>query len=112
MTSFLNLINEHPASIANVPEQVKQFIDNKGFDPELSASPNDAIVSIKTDRTTPYDIYKDLLDEVVGDCEELKNTTSMKRYGIPFSSLEHESERREEIQRIYPKKISIAEPDN
>ncbi len=105
------LINEQPAAIANVREQVKRFIDNNGVDPDLSESPDDAIVSIKTDRRTPYNVYIDMLDEVMGAYEELRHAASMERFGVPFSSLEQGSERRAEIQEMYPKKISIAEPD-
>lgn len=105
------LINEQPAAIANVRDQVKRFIDNHGADPELSESPDDAIVSIKTDRRTPYNVYIDMLDEVMGAYEELRHEASMERFGVPFSSLEQGSERRAEIQEMYPKKISIAEPD-
>lgn len=105
------LINEQPAAIANVREQIKRFVDNNGVDPELSESPDDAIVSIKTDRRTPYNVYIDMLDEVMGAYEELRHAASMERFGVPFSSLEQGSERRAEIQEMYPKKISIAEPD-
>lgn len=105
------LINEQPAAIANVREMVKRFIDNNGVDPDLSESPNDAIVSIKTDRRTPYNVYIDMIDEVMGAYEELRHQASMERFGVPFSSLEQGSERRAEIQEAYPKKISIAEPD-
>ena len=105
------LLNEQPAAIANVREQVMRFIDNNGVDPDLSESPDDAIVSIKTDRRTPYNVYIDMLDEVMGAYEELRNRASMDLFGVPFSSLEQGSERRAEIQEMYPKKISIAEPD-
>ena len=105
------LLNEQPAAIAQVRDEVKRFIDNHGVDPDLSESPDDAIVSIKTDRRTPYNVYIDMLDEVMGAYEELRNAASMDRFGVPFSSLEQGSERRAEIQEMYPKKISIAEPD-
>lgn len=105
------LINEQPAAIASVKDRIKEFIDNNGVDPDLSESPEDAIVSIKTDRRTPYNVYIDMLDEVMGAYAELRHQASMDRFGVPFSTLEHGSERREEIQLMYPKKISIAEPD-
>lgn len=105
------LINEEPAAIANVRDQVRRFVDNRGADPNLSESPDDAIVSIKTDRRTPYNVYIDMLDEVMGAYEELRHQASMDRFGVPFSSLEQGSERRAEIQEMYPKQISIAEPD-
>lgn len=105
------LINEQPAAVASVRERVKEFIDNNGADPNLSESPDDAIVSIKTDRRTPYNVYIDMLDEVMGAYAELRNTASMDRFGVPYSSLEDNSVEQDEIQEMYPKKISIAEPD-
>lgn len=105
------LINEEPAAIPTVRERVREFVDNNGADPDLSESPDDAIVSIKTDRRTPYNVYIDMLDEVMGAYEELRNQASMERFGVPFSSLERNSAEREEITDIYPKRISIAEPD-
>lgn len=105
------LINEEPAAIATIRERVRTFVDNNGVDPDLSESPDDAIVSIKTDRQTPYNIYIDMLDEVMGAYEELRHQASMDRFGVPFSSLDRNSSEREEITEMYPKRISIAEPD-
>tara|TARA_R100001143_G_C3361275_1_gene136325 strand:+ start:39826 stop:40371 length:546 start_codon:yes stop_codon:yes gene_type:complete len=105
------LINEQPAAVASVRDLVKEFVDNNGADPDLSESPNDAIVSIKTDRRTPYNVYIDMLDEVMGAYAELRHQASMDRFGVPYSSFEQGDERRAEIQEMYPKKISIAEPD-
>lgn len=105
------LINEQPAAVASVRERVKDFIDNNGADPNLSESPDDAIVSIKTDRRTPYNVYIDMLDEVMGAYAELRHAASMDRFGVPYSSLEDNSVEQDEIQQMYPKKISIAEPD-
>lgn len=105
------LINEQPAAVNSVRERVKEFIDNNGADPNLSETPDDAIVSIKTDRQTPYNVYIDMLDEVMGAYAELRHQASMDLFGVPYSSLESNSERQLEIRELYPKKISIAEPD-
>ncbi|MCC5905406.1 MAG: biopolymer transporter ExbD [Balneolaceae bacterium] len=105
------LINDQPSAIASVRESVREFVNNNGVDPELSESPDDAIVSIKTDRRTPYNVYIDMLDEVMGAYEELRHQASMEQFGVPFSSLESGSERRVQIQEMFPKQISIAEPD-
>ncbi len=105
------LIDEEPASINTVRERVKRFVDNQGVDPDLSESPDDAIVSIKTDRRTPYNVYIDMLDEVMGAYAELRHQASMDRFGVPYSSLEQNSVEQTEIRDMYPKKISIAEPD-
>ncbi|MCG2588290.1 ExbD/TolR family protein [Rhodohalobacter sulfatireducens] len=105
------LIDEEPASLNIVKDRIKEFVDNNGADPDLSESPDDAIVSIKTTRQTPYNVYIDMLDEVMGAYAELRNQASMERFGVPFESFEDNSVEQEEIQELYPKKISIAEPD-
>ncbi|CAN5309052.1 biopolymer transporter ExbD [soil metagenome] len=105
------LLDEQPAAIAEVRQRVKDFVDNPNNDPELSESPDDAIVSIKTDRRTPYNVYIDMIDEVMGAYAELRNQASQERFGVPYSSLEQNSVRQDEIRDLYPKRISIAEPD-
>ncbi len=105
------LLDDDPVSTAEVRPRVKEFVDNPTNDPNLSESPDDAIVSIKTDRQTPYSVYIDMLDEVMGAYNELRNEASMDRFGVPYSALEEDSIQQEQIRELYPKRISIAEPD-
>ncbi len=105
------LINEEPSAIPEVRQRVREFVDNNGVDPNLSESPEDAIVSIKTDRRTPYSVYIDMLDEVMGAYNELRDQASQDRFGVPYSALEDDSVEQDEIRDAYPKQISIAEPD-
>ncbi|NBC27060.1 MAG: biopolymer transporter ExbD [Bacteroidetes bacterium] len=105
------LLDEEPAAVSEVRERVKEFVDNPNNDPNLSESPDDAIVSIKTDRRTPYNVYVDMLDEVMGAYAELRNQASQERYGVPYSALDDDSVEQDQIQELFPKKISIAEPD-
>ena len=105
------LIDEEPASLNTVKDRIKEFVDNNGVDPDLSESPDDAIVSIKTTRQTPYNVYIDMLDEMMGAYAELRNQAAMERYGVPYDSFDDGTVEEEEIQDMYPKKISIAEPD-
>lgn len=105
------LLDEKPAAVSEVRERVKEFVDNPNNDANLSESPDDAIVSIKTDRRTPYNVYVDMLDEVMGAYAELRNQASQERYGVPYSALDDDSVEQDQIQELYPKKISIAEPD-
>jgi len=105
------LLDDDPVSIAEVRQRVMDFVDNPTNDPNLSESPDDAIVSIKTDRQTPYNVYIDMLDEVMGAYNTLRNEASMSQYGVPYQSLEDDSIQQEQIRELYPKRISIAEPD-
>jgi biopolymer transport protein ExbD len=105
------LLDDEPVSIAEVRQRVKDFVDNPTNNPNLSESPDDAIVSVKTDRQTPYRVYIDMLDELMGAYEELRHEASMAQYGVPYSALEDDSVQQEQIRELYPKRISIAEPD-
>lgn len=105
------LIDEEQTSLDDVRDLVMEFIDNNGQDPELSDSPDEAIVSIKTDRDTPYRVYIDMLDEVMGAYQELRDRASQEQFGVNYSQLEDDSPQQEQISDMYPKKISIAEPD-
>lgn len=103
------LIDEEPSALTEVKQKIKDFVTNNGEDPNLSASPDKAIVSIKTDRKTPYSIYIDMLDEVMGAYEEIRNEEALRRFGRQYSKLGED--RQEVVKDVFPKKISIAEPD-
>lgn len=105
------LIDEEPTPVNQVKQKVVDFVTNEGEDPELSDSPDKAIVSIKTDRETPYNVYIDMLDEVMGAYADIRDQASQSQFGRNFSDLDDNSEERETIQDMYPKKISIAEPN-
>lgn len=107
----LVLMDEQPTAITEVKQKVKDFVSNNGEDPDLSDSPDKAIVSLKTDRQTPYRVYIDMLDEVMGAYAELRNQAAQERFGRSFEELDEDSEQYQQIRELYPKKISIAEPD-
>lgn len=107
----LVLMDEDPTPVDQVKTKVKEFIDNNGQNPELSDSPDKAIISIKTSRQTPYKIYIDMFDEVVGAYTELRNAAAQAEFGVNYGALEEDSPAQEKIGDMYPKQISIAEPD-
>ncbi|MBO6793079.1 MAG: biopolymer transporter ExbD [Balneolaceae bacterium] len=104
----LILMDEQPVSINEVRQKLMEFIDNPNNDETLAVSPEAAIVSLKTQKETPYRIYIDMLDEVMGAYKELRDAASRANYGVEFNRLQPESPQREQIQDMYPKKISIA----
>lgn len=107
----LILINDQPSGIAEVKSRITDFVDNsnRAQDPNLSEDPTKAIVSLKTDRATPYSIYIALLDEVRGAYMELWDVLSMQNYGVRYNALDND--RRGEIRKVYPMAVSEAEPD-
>ncbi len=105
------LMDDEPTDISQVKQNVKDFVTNNGEDPNLSESPDKAIVSIKTARQTPYRTYINMLDEVMGAYAELRNQAAQAQFGQNYSQLEEDSEQQQTVKDMYPKKISIAEPD-
>lgn len=106
----LVLLEEQPTPISQVKRKVKEFITNRGQNPNLSDSPDEAVVSIKTDRQTTYSVYIDMLDKVIGAYKEVRNAVSMRKFGKPFNALPDNSKQQEKIEDLIPKQISIAEP--
>jgi biopolymer transport protein ExbD len=102
-------MDDEPTPIEEVQTKLIEFIKNPDNNEELSASPQAAIVSLKTVRETPYRIYIDMLDEVIGAYAVLRNEVALANYGREYGSLNEEQ--RKAVDDIYPKKISIAEPD-
>lgn len=109
------LINGTPAALGQVKEKVMQFVSNNGQDPTLSENPDKAIISLKTDRQTPYDIYINMLDEVKGAYHDLRDQECRRRMGISYDQylmIQKEKDSKEDIFKdVYPQKISEAEPD-
>lgn len=106
------LINDTPTPVSQIKQKVKKFINNKGQNPNLSDSPQDAVVSIKTSRKTTYGIYISMIDKVVGAYKDLRDAASQARYGKNYNQLKDGSAAQTAIQKLYPKQISIAKPES
>lgn len=104
------LMDEEQFQLREVKAHLKDFIKNPNNDPDLAERPELAIVSIKTQRQTPYRIYVDMLDEVMGAYKELRDEAARTNYGVPYGALRDGGPQQENIKDMYPKKISIAEP--
>ena len=52
--------------VAQIKDMIKKFVLNNGRDPEMSDTPKDAIVSLKTDRGTSQEKFIEVLDQIQG----------------------------------------------
>lgn len=98
--------------MGQLKSMVKEFVLNEGRDPESSVSPQDAVVSFKTDRGTSYEKYIAVYDEVKGAyyeiyAERLGITPQEVRDGDFEPSVD---ERYDALRKEIPMSISIAEP--
>lgn len=103
------LMDDKPEDMSNIEQDVEKFLTNNGKDPNLSESPKMAVVSLKTDRKTEYDVYIDVLDRVVGAYDKVRNEYSLQHFGKPYDKLTKDQQK--EVQKAIPEQISEAEPN-
>jgi len=66
------------------------------------------VISVQTDRGTPYDIYFQVQNELVAAYNELRNEISKQKFGRLYEALSQEQ--KAAIRQYYPQNISEAEP--
>jgi len=103
------LMDDALVSVQDMNAVLTEFLMNYGVNPELSDSPEKAVISILTQAETPYRVYIDMLDEVMGTYNGIRNSESLSAFGSTFNRLSEEQQT--VIKKRIPKRISIAEPD-
>ena len=96
--------------ISQLREGASRFIDNNGIHPELSENPEKAIISLQNDRGTSYKMYIQVQNELAAAYNELRNDASLNKFGERYAALN--KTQKKEIRKMYPQKISEAEPKN
>jgi len=102
------LVNDEITRIQDLKELTKVFVDNNGVDPKKSDSPDEAVVSLKNDNGTTYEMYLSVHNELKAAYNELWNTESMVQYGKNYEELSNDERRT--VREVYPYRISEAEP--
>ena len=76
---------------------------------DFPALPNSATVSIQLDNATSYDIYMQVLDQIMLGLNELRNELCLAKFGVPFTKLnkkvETDKAKISAIRQVYPKRI-------
>lgn len=102
--------------------RAKEFIQNPYNDPKLPEMVekeipffgrvmcSKGVISLQTDRSTEYQVYFDVQNELVAAYNELRNEKAKEKWGKLFDDLDEEQ--RKAIIDIYPQNISEAEPKN
>lgn len=116
------MIGEDYATLADVKERAKEFIqnvENKPNLPELKAKKikglgktmmvtENHVISVQTDRGTDYGVYFSVQDALVAAYNELRDELSKQEFGIKYEYLT--DDQKKAIREVYPQKISEAEP--
>jgi biopolymer transport protein ExbD len=108
------LVEEELMEIEDLRETVKKFVTNNGVDPRSSESPDKAVVSLKTDRGTTYEMYIAVLDELKRAYNELR----AEYLGVPlkdYMDMETSDDKEirakvDEVKKLFPYQVSDAEP--
>lgn len=66
------------------------------------------VISVQTDRVTPYAVYFEVQNELVAAYNELRNELSKQKFGRPYDALGDEE--KVAVRAYYPQNISEAEP--
>lgn len=107
------LVENEITSLPDVRREVIRHVTNNGVNPKYAEDADKAIVSLKTDRKTNYDVYIDVLDEVWMGYREIWDGEA-RRLGFTDYTSYQERLGEEEVDQVKEKikaKISLAEPD-
>ncbi|MBR0309654.1 MAG: biopolymer transporter ExbD [Paludibacteraceae bacterium] len=118
------MVQGQEMSVKQLREKAKEFIANVNDDANLPklyeedfGSPfgvvkyaKNHVISVQNDVDTQYQAYLDVQNELVAAYNELRDECARKYFNKAFNELEEDQQK--QIQKIYPQKISEAEPKN
>ena len=96
--------------ISQLRKATKRFLSNNGKNPLSSDSPQKAIISLKRHKETAYNTYIRVQNELAAAYNELRNKAALNKFGERYANLN--KTQKKEIRKMYPQKISEAEPKN
>lgn len=110
--------------VKQLRETAKEFIKNENDEPNLPklveedfGEPigvqhytKDHVISVQNDVDTQYQAYLDVQNELVAAYNELRNECAQKYFHTSYNELSEEQQK--QVQKVYPQKISEAEPKN
>ena len=117
-------VNNKWMDLDKLREDAKKFINcDRADDPTLPemeeivvegiktpVKTSKGIISLQNDRGTTYGRYIEVQNELVAAYNEIRNEASRKYFNKPYDELNDEQQ--EAIRKIYPQRISEAEPKN
>ena len=99
-------------TIDKLRQKTMDHLTNEGRNPTLSTTSTKAIVPLKNDRGTSYDMYVQVYNELTAAYNKVRDEYSMQKYGVIYSKLDpiRDEDKIKEVKKKYPKKLSEAEP--
>lgn len=116
------LVEGKPMRIEDLTEATKEFIENTANLENLPEKKtteveffgtyevSKGVISLRNDRGTEYQAYLMVQNELTRAYNELRQGLARRKFGKDYKDLEDEEKKA--IRKIYPKRISEAEPKN
>lgn len=117
------LVEGEQMDIRDLREAAKEFIENPADKPELPAKEVETfeffgtleitkkhVISLQNDNGTTYKTYIAVQNELAAAYNELREELAMNRFGKSYEDCDEDV--RKVIDKVYPMKISEAEPKN
>ncbi len=106
------LVEGSVLTIDKLRQKTMDHLTNEGRNPTLSTTSTKAIVSLKNDRGTSYDMYVQVYNELTAAYNQVRDDYSMQQFGVIYSKLDptRDEDKIKEVKAKYPKKLSEAEP--
>ena len=117
------MVNHDFIDVMQLRARAKEFIENRN---NLSTLPekhaknieglgqcfvtDKHVISVQTDRGTPYNVYFLVQNGLVAAYNELRDELAIAKFGRPYARLSEDDQ--VAIRTYYPQKISEAEPKN
>jgi Biopolymer transport protein len=96
---------DNPSLAENLPEKTEVEIPFFGL--QMTTGENH-VISLQCDRGTKYQTYIDVQNELAAAYSDLRNAASIRKFDKDFKSLN--DDQRDALIKLYPQKISEAEP--
>ena len=101
---------EFVANINDDPNMPKLFEEDFGEPFGTLKYTKEHVISVQNDAETQYQAYLEVQNELVAAYNELREECAQKYFHTAYAELDEEWQKK--IQKIYPQKISEAEPKN
>lgn len=110
--SFPNVADKTNASYPNLPEFKIEEVPEFG-----NMLVSKQVISLQNDNGTSYEMYIKVQNELVAAYNELRNELAMQKFGVTYTELEQQAgssdaikNKKKAIKKVYPQRISEAEP--
>ncbi|MCQ2385019.1 MAG: biopolymer transporter ExbD [Paludibacteraceae bacterium] len=120
------LVQGEPLDIRNLKEKAKEFILNAsnsetlpevvavqvdfGDGEETVMTTKNHIISLQNDRGTHYQKYIEVQNELAAAYNEIREDYARAKFNMSYEELSEDQQKG--VQKVYPQKISEAEPKN